>query len=140
MIAFVKLMPLLLAAGCIAAGLLQKVQHRSRLRCPVYTEAVVVSCVRQQMYRQRAVVETLAPVVSYTTPQGEQSAASRRFVPEWQYRYRTGEKVRICYEKTQPGLIEICDDSSSTLRRDVLLALGFGILLAYAVLWIQYYI
>lgn len=140
MILLVKILPILIAVLCIAAALLQKHLFRVKLRDPVYTDGVIVRCERQEIYKQRAMVTAMAPVVRYHTPEGERTATSRRFMPEWQYPYRVGETVRICYEKTQPGLFVICGDSSAVLRRDILLTAGIGILLAYTVLWIQYYV
>ena len=135
MLLVLMLMPVLIALGCIAAALLpvgHKVPH------PCYTEGIVVAHRSQRIYRHRNETEAFAPVVRYTTPNGEITAASRSYVPEWQYRHRTGDKVKICYNAQQPDLFRICGDGSAW-RRGVLLTVGIGTLLAYGVLWIQYH-
>jgi hypothetical protein len=133
-----ELLPLLFAAGCIAAACMQGKFRYFRIRHPVYTQGEIVGCAVQKAYRCRSEAELVAPIIRYTTEQGEQSLVYRHFVPEWQYRYRNGESVKICYDRVHPEIFHICSDKSS-LCRWFLLALGICTLFAYAVLWVQYY-
>lgn len=134
----IKLLPILFAAACFLAAFWQMRKRKGRIRQPVYTEAVVISKVTQTEYRHRSLVGQSAPVVRYTTENGEKSAAYRFFVPDWQYDYHTGDKVEICYEKENPGIFQICRERSNVWKCHLLLCVGTVTLLAYAVLWLQY--
>ncbi len=139
MIYFIALLPILFAIGCTIAALWLRRSRRSGIRCPVYTEAVVVSKVTQMGYRHHSMVEQSAPVVRYQTEHGEQMAAYRKFMPEWQYSYRIGETVQICYEKENPNHFLICRNDSHVRFSNLLLCIAVGTILAYAVLWLQYH-
>lgn len=131
----ILLMPVLIALGCIAAALIPTGHHVPH---PCYTEGIVVAHKSQKIYRNRSEIEALAPVVRYNTPDGEITATSRSYVPEWQYPHRIGDRVKICYHAQQPDVFRICGESSPW-RKAVLLTVGIGTLLAYGVLWIQYH-
>ncbi len=134
-----RLTPLLLGALCIAAGLLLPLLSRKRIRHPVYTQATVVSSVRQQVYQNRSVIEAIAPVVRYETERGEITVTAKHFLPEWQYRYRNGDSVRICYDRSRPEHFAFCDSTGSRTGRVLLLTAGIGMMLAYGILWVQYH-
>lgn len=136
MILLLELLPVLIALACIAAAFVPV--RRSRISHPCYTKGIVVAHRTQRMYKHRSETEAFAPVVRYNTPKGEITAASRVYVPEWQYRHKIGDQVQICYHAQQPDIFQICRDGGEW-RRGVLLTLGIGTLLAYGVLWIQYY-
>lgn len=132
---WILLMPVLIALGCIAAALIptgHNVPH------PCYTEGIVVAHKSQKIYRNHSETEAIAPVVCYQTPDGEITATSRSYVPEWQYRHRIGDRVKICYNAQQPDIFRICGDGSPW-RKGILLTVGIGTLLAYGVLWVQYH-
>lgn len=127
--------PVLIGIGCIIAAFIPV--RKGRISHPVYTIGTVVGKRTQTVWRNRSETQTFAPVVRYETPGGEITAASRNYLPEWQYERRTGDRVRICYDRTQPDLFCLCDESS-TWRRTALLTFGIGVIAAYAVLWLQY--
>lgn len=139
MMRWIELIPIAAAVLCFAAALWLRVSRSRGIRNPVYTEGVVIGAVTQTHCRNRSMVTTMAPKIRYMTEQGERVATSRHFVPEWQYRYLQGEKIKICYQKENPGLFRICRNTSQDWFQIILLAAGAGILLAYAVLWVQYY-
>lgn len=133
---FIELLPVMIGLVCIAAAFFPvrsgKVAH------PCYTEGTVVAYRSQRMYRHHSETEALAPVVRYTTPDGEITAVSRHYVPEWQYRHQSGDRVKVCYNAQQPDVFRICGDGGEW-RKGVLLTVGIGTLLSYGVLWIQYH-
>ncbi len=139
MIRLVMLLPVVFSLCCIGAALWLRFDRRCGIRNPEYTKGIIVSKVTQVCYRQHHMVELYAPVVRYMTAQGEQTAPARAFSPEWQYRYQQGEQVEICYDRKQPGIFQICRSGGRTVYSTMLFAVGIATLLAYAVLWVQYY-
>lgn len=136
MVLILKLLPILVAGICILLACLPK-QHRN-IKQPVIIEGEIISQVTQKIYRNHSEIETIAPVVRYMTEQGEQIATSRQFFPEWQYDWKQGDNIRICYSKLQPDIFQICQDSKSEWKKLILLTIGIGTLIAYAVLWVEY--
>ncbi len=137
MILFLKLLPILTGILCIIIAVLPE-RHRN-FRNPVFTEGEVIGSVTQKVFQKHSEAFSFAPVVRYQTGQGEQKATARIFVPEWQYHYRTGDKITVCYEKAQPQIFEIHNGSRYEFRKTLCLTAGIGILTAYAVLYIQYH-
>lgn len=131
-----KLLPVLISLFCIAAALIPV--RRGKIAHPCYTEGLIVGHRTQMVYKYRNETMAFAPVVRYMAQDKEITAVSRYYVPEWQYGHRTGERVKICYNAQQPDLFRICRDGGEW-RRGVLLTIGIGTLLAYGILWIQYY-
>lgn len=130
------LLPVLTALLCIILAFWPV--KREKVVNPEYTEGRIVGHRTQTVTRYRNETQAFAPIVQYLVNDREITAAAREYVPEWQYTYRTGERVRICYNLKQPDLFQICR-GSSTWRRGALLTAGIGILLAYGVLWVQYF-
>ena len=134
MLLFWELLPVAVGLLCIAAAFLP---GRDPIRHPVYTEGEIVGQASQTVWQQHAKTDALAPVVRFSTPQGEITATARRFVPEWQYRFHRGERVKICYDAKQPDMFRVC--GGVPLRRYLLLTAGIGTLIAYGVLWEQFF-
>ncbi|MCR5718061.1 MAG: DUF3592 domain-containing protein [Oscillospiraceae bacterium] len=128
-------LPVILAVCSIAAAFLPV--RKGKIAHPVYTVGTVVGTRRQQVWRNRSETESLAPVVRYETESGEITAASRHYVPEWQYARHTGDQVKLCYDRTQPDVFALCDEGAYW-RKTVLLTFGIGTLAAYGILWGQY--
>lgn len=139
MMVFIQLLPVLVSLCLAAAAILLRCTNKRGIKHPVYTDAIVVSKVTQMGYHNHSTVELSAPVVRYRTEQGERTAIYRRYVPDWQYRYRNGETIRICYEKNNHGKFQICHDQGNRWKSDLLFSVAGMILVAYVVLWIQYY-
>ncbi len=139
MITLIRMLPVLFALGCFIAGIFVRKGSRRGIRHPVYTQAVVVSKVSQTGYRHHAIVEQSAPVVRYRTESGEITSTCRNYVPEWQYTYRIGEQISICYDKENQTLFRICRNQGNIWYSSLLLVTGAGTLLAYAALLLQYY-
>ena len=139
MMIVIRLLPVFFAVCCFLAAILLRREKRGGIRHPVPAQAVVISSVRQMEVHHNAPVERIAPVVRYMTDCGEITAASQKFLPEWQYTYRTGEQIPICYEKEQPSNFRICCTQGDVWISNFLLVIGAGTLLAYAVLYLQYY-
>lgn len=139
MMLFIMLLPILISLCLTAVAILLRCSSKKGIRQPVYTDAVVISKVTQMGYHNHSTVELSAPVVRYRTQQGERTATYRRYVPEWQYRYKTGDTIRICYEKENSANFRICHDPSNQWKSDLLLCVAGAIFLAYVVLGIQYY-
>ncbi len=139
MMLWIELIPVVAALLCFAAALGIHLNQKKGIRHPIYTEATIVGEVTQTHYHNRSEVMVIAPKVRYMTEQGEQLAASRHFMPEWQYRYHRGDKIRICYQRENPGLFRICRTNGEEWCRNGFLVAGVGILLAYAVLRMQYH-
>ena len=137
MILILKLLPVLIGISCIVIAWIPE-RDRS-IRNPVFTQAEVIDCVTQKMFRKQGEIISYAPVVRYQTEQGELTATARIFVPEWQYRYRKGDKITICYEKTNPQIFGIRNSSRFEIRKLLCMTAGISILAAYGVLWIQYH-
>ncbi|MBE6849639.1 MAG: DUF3592 domain-containing protein [Ruminococcus sp.] len=135
----ILLFPVLFAAVCILAALWLRRKRRDGIRHPVYAQAVVISTVRQMEIHHNAAVERIAPVMQYRTEQGEITATYHKYLPEWQYSLQKGECVPICYEREKPTQFCICREQKSIWASNFLLVTAFGTLLAYAVLWLQYY-
>lgn len=136
MLIFLEGLPVLIGLVCIVLAFVPV--RRGRIPHPCYTEGIIAGRRSQRMYRHHNEAELFAPVVRYSTPQGEITAVSRTYLPEWQYGFRTGDTVKICYHAQQPDVFIICSDSSGW-RRGVLLTIGLGTILAYGVLWLQYF-
>ena len=133
---FLLLSPVLAAVICIILAFVPV--RKGRIAHPVCTTGTVVGSRCQRVYKNRSETDSFAPVVRFRTEQGvEITAASRCYLPEWQYRRRTGDRVKICYDRTQPDVFCLCDESSEW-RKIALLTFGIGTLAAYAVLWVQY--
>lgn len=129
------LIPVLAAVICIIAAFVPV--RKGNIAHPVCTTGIVVGSRSQKVYQHRSETMSYAPIVRYETEQGEITAASRYYLPEWQYSRRTGDRVRICYDRTQPDVFCLCDESSHW-KKAVLLTFGIGTLAAYAILWVQY--
>ncbi len=138
MMLFVQLLPFFFAAGCILASFLLKPIKARGIRKPVYAQGVIVSMVRQQVQRNRTVLEVIAPVVQFETAEGTQTLHSQRFYPEWQLNHRVGDHITICYDAAHPSQFRICD--VNPWYRTMLVVVGVMTMLAYAVLWMQYII
>ena len=137
MILILKLFPVLIGViGIIIAWIPER---DKRVKTPVLAEGEIIGHVTQKMFRKHSEIISYAPVVRYETEQGEVTATAGVFVPEWQYRYRAGDKITICYEKTNPQIFGIRKGSRFEIRKLVCMTVGIGILTAYAVLWIQYH-
>lgn len=136
MVLFLEILPVLIGLVCIVLAFVPV--RRGRVSHPCYTEGTITGHRSQRVYRHNNEAELFAPVVRFTTPKGEITAASRTYVPEWQFGYRTGDKVKICYNAQQPDLFIICSENNAW-RRGVLLTIGLGTILAYGVLWLQYF-
>lgn len=136
MIILLKLLPVMIGILCIVTAC---IPERSSIKQPVFTEGEVIGSVSQKRFQKHSEAIFLAPVIRYQTEQGEQTAAARNFVPEWQYHYREGDKLRICYDKSAPGIFGILNGSGYRFRRVLCLTAGISILTAYGILWIQYY-
>lgn len=132
---FLVWLPVLIGLGCIGAAFVPV--RKGRITHPVYAEGIIVGSRRQTVWKNRTETESLAPVVRYVTETGEITSASRYYLPEWQYHRRVGDKVRICYDRTQPDVFCLCSESS-TWRKTALLTFGIGTLAAYGILWGQY--
>ncbi len=139
MMIFIQLLPVLVSLGCAAAAFLLRRRTSRGIRNPVYTEAVVVSKATQMSYRHRSTVEQSAPVLRYETEQGERTAIYRDYVPEWMYNYHKGDRIQICYDHENTANFRICRDQKNVWKSNLLFCAAFGILLAYAVLWLQYH-
>lgn len=129
------LLPVLAALLCIVLAFFP-VRHEN-VHHPGYADGVIIGCRTQTVTSHRTETKAFAPVVQYTVQDREITAAARDYVPEWQYAYRVGDKVRICYSTQQPDLFRICRKSGAW-RRGILLTAGIGTLLAYGVLMVQY--
>lgn len=134
MILFFKIFPVVIGILCI---IIAWIPERKKLKSPVFAEAEIIDSVTQKMFRKHSETLFYAPVIRYQTEQGIVTATDRTFVPEWQYRYQKGDKIKICYEKLNPQIFWIQNDSRSELRKILGMTLGIGILTAYAVLWMQ---
>ncbi len=135
MIILLRLLPVLIGLLCIIAAFVPG--RRNRVAHPCDTWGIVVGCRTQPVYQHRGEAQAFAPVVRYTTDKGEITAVSRHYVPEWQYGYRTGDRVKIRYDTQQPDVFCIC--GSGRWRRGMLMTVGIGTILAYGVLWVQYH-
>ncbi|MBE6877529.1 MAG: DUF3592 domain-containing protein [Ruminococcus sp.] len=136
MILFLKLLPVLIGISCIIIGWIPEC-HRT-IRNPEFTKGEIVGTVTQKIFQKHSEAFSFAPVVRYHTAQGERESTARNFVPEWQYHYRTGDKIIICYDKSNPQIFEIHNGSRYAFRKTLCMTAGIGILTACAVLWIQY--
>ncbi len=139
MMLLIRLFPVIVSFCLAAAGLFLRCSKSHGIRHPVYTDAIVVSKVTQIGYHNHSTVELIAPVLRFTTENGEKNLTYRRYVPEWKYRYRTGETVRICYERDDHDKFQICCEQSDRWKSDLLFSVAGTILAAYVVLLIQYY-
>ncbi len=137
MIWILEFLPVIAGILCIAAAWIPE-RHKA-IREPVITDGEVVGSASQKVFQKHSEAFLFAPVVRYHTPQGEQKSTARNFVPEWQYAYRIGDVISICYEKSRPDLFEIRNGSRYQFRKTLCLTAGIGILAAYAVLRIQYH-
>lgn len=136
MILFFRILPVLIALLCFIIG---SVPQRIRsIHSPVFTDAEIVGSVSQKVFQKHSESLSFAPVVRYPAELGEITATSRIFVPEWQYHYRPGDHVRICYEKSNPGIFCILNDSRFRFRKLLCFTVGISILIAYGILSIQY--
>ncbi|MBR0485135.1 MAG: DUF3592 domain-containing protein [Oscillospiraceae bacterium] len=133
---FLSLLPVLIGGGCIVIGCLP--EHHRNIRNPEFTEGEIVGTVTQKLFQKHSETLSFAPVVQYQTVQGGQKASARNFVPEWQYHYRTGDKITVCYDRNHPELFEIHNGNGYAFRKILCITAGIGILTAYAVLCIQY--
>ena len=137
MILFLKLLPVLTGILCIIIGILP--ERHPNMKNPIFTEGEVIGSMTQKIFQKHSEAFSFAPVVQYHTEQGEQKATARTFTPEWQYHYRTGDKITVCYEKSQPQVFEIHNGSRYEFRKKLCFTAGFGILAAYVILWVQYH-
>ncbi len=103
---------------------------------PIYTEGEVVGKVCQMQTRQN--VPCFAPVVRYQTENGECTSTARILIPEWQYDYQNGDKIKIYYEKTCPSVFGIVNSSTRKYRKIFCLTAGISILIAYGVILVIY--
>ena len=136
MFIFIKILPVLVAVILILMAVLPE-RHRN-FKSPVLTDGEIISSVSQRIMQKQHETLAFAPIVRYQTEQGEHTGTARLFVPEWQYHYHIGEKIRICYEKTQPEYFEIHHGSQYEIRKLFCLTGGCGILLADLILWLLY--
>ena len=136
MILLLKMIPVIIGIVCIIIAWIP--EYDRKIRHPVLTEAEIIGCVTQKIYQKQMETLSYAPVVRYRTEQGEVTSTAGYFVPEWQYRYHKGDKIQICYEKSQPQIFSIRNGSRYEIHRIVCLTAGTGILTACAVLWMQY--
>lgn len=131
-----ELIPVLVGLLCVVIAFLP--ERHAGLREPVFTDGEVISRVTQKIYRNHSEVEMFAPVVRYTSESGELTATSQHFVPEWQYPWKRGDQIRICYSRSHPEQFRICQDSKTQWRRIALCTFGIGTILAEIVLLLQY--
>ena len=139
MMLFIRLLPVLVSLCLAVAAILLRCSRKRGIRHPIFTDATVVSKVTQMGYHNHSTVELSAPVLRYHTEQGEKTATYRKYVPDWQYRYKIGDTIRICYEKENNGKFQICHEQSDRWKSDLIFCVAGTILVAYAVLLIQYY-
>lgn len=132
-----ELIPVLIGLLCMILAFLPD-RRLSGLKQPVFTDGEVVSYVTQKIYRHHSEIEMFAPVVKYSVEHQERTAVSQHFVPEWQYPWKRGDKIRICYSKTNPAQFRICQDSKAQWRRMALCTFGIGTIFAEIVLLLQY--
>lgn len=135
LVLILELFPFLVGLSCV---ILAFVPRHSGLKQPVFTDGEVVSHVTQKIYRNHSETEMFAPVVKYNTEQGEHTAVSQHFVPEWQYAWKRGDQIRICYSRVSPDQFRICQDGKAQWRRIVLCTIGIGTILAEIMLLLQY--
>lgn len=133
MIIFLKLLPVMVSLLCIVLAFLPE---RSGISRPAHAEGVVISSAVQRVWRHHSEIQALAPVVTFTAGEREISAAAKQFVPEWQYAFHPGDRVRICYDRAHPERFRVC--GGNRFRRAVLLTFGIGTLAAYGILWVQF--
>lgn len=136
MIFFLEAVPIVIALICI--GLAYLPEHRKKVKNPVYTDGEIIGKNVQRIQRNKAELEAFAPICRYKAGEREITATSREFRPDWQYSYLNGQRVKICYDKQQPEIFEICGNGSEW-RKGVLLTVGIGTLVAYIVLILQYH-
>ncbi|MBR3628867.1 MAG: DUF3592 domain-containing protein [Oscillospiraceae bacterium] len=136
MIWLIRLVPAVMALVCIVLAFVPV--RRGRIAHPVTAKATVTGSRTQMIHRNGSEVTAYAPVVRYETASGEITAASREYVPEWQYRYHPGDALEIVYDRQQPDLF-VLKDTGGVWRRTALLTAGIGTLIAGAVLWLQYH-
>lgn len=135
MIWLIRLVPAVIAVICIILAFVPG--RRGKIAHPAHAAGTVVGSRTQMIYRNGNEVTAYAPVVRYQTEKGEITAASREYVPEWQYGYRNGDKTEVIYDTQQPDLFVLKPDGSR--RKTILLTVGIGTLIAGAALWIQYH-
>ncbi|MDE5769706.1 MAG: DUF3592 domain-containing protein [Oscillospiraceae bacterium] len=131
-----ELIPVLIGLLCVILAFLP--ERHPGMKQLVFTDGEVISRVTQKIYRHHSEIEMFAPVVKYDTEHGERIVTSQHFVPEWQYPWKRGDKIRICYSKINPDRFRICQDSKTQWRRMMLCTFGIGTILAEIVLLLQY--
>ena len=136
MIWLIRLAPAAIALICIVLAFVPV--RRGKVAHPVTVRGTVTGSRIQKIYRSGNELQALAPVVRYETERGEITAASRDYLPEWQYRYHIGDAVEVVYDKMQPDLF-VLNGGGNVWRRTALLTAGIGTLIAGAVLWLQYH-
>ena len=137
MIWLIRLAPAVIALVCIVLAFVPV--RRGKVAHPVPVKGTVVGSRTQKIYRNGSEVSAFAPVVRYETPSGEITAASRDYLPEWQYTHHPGDEVSLLYDREQPDLF-VLQGSGGEWRRTALLTAGIGTLIAGAVLWVQDYL
>ena len=136
MIWLIRLAPAVIAVICVILAFVPV--RRSKVAHPVNVTGTIVGSRIQKIYRNGNELQALAPVVRYETASGEITAASRDYLPEWQYGYHSGDTVELTYDKEQPDVF-VLRSSGSDWRRAAFLTAGVGTLIAAGVLWVQYH-
>ena len=136
MILLLEFLPVLIGIFCIIIGWIP--ERHGAIRNPEFTQGEIIGTVTQKVFQKHSEALSFAPVVRYQTAQGGQKATARNFVPEWQYHYRTGDKITVCYDKNNPQIFEIHNGSRYAFRKTICMTAGIGILTAYVILRMQY--
>lgn len=128
---FWELFPVAAALLCIGIALLPE---RGGIRHAVRTRGVVTGWRTQPGRVYRTETPRMAPAVTFEADGREITGVSEQFVPEWQYRFHTGDTVNIYYDRENPERFHVCGGAAP--RRILLLTVGITTLVAYFVLMI----
>lgn len=132
--------PVIIGAIMILTGLILRKKPRGRVKNGIYTEAMVIDTAERQAYLKRSPYKAKAPIVEFETEKGWVTAIYPFFIHEDYYKYRQGDRIKICYNSKNTNNFHIEDDGSHSEISACLIGGGAFIIIASLILWLRYFV
>lgn len=136
----VFLVPVIIGVLLIISGLILRKKPRGRVKNGIFTEALVIDTAEREAFLKRSPYKAKAPIVEYETEKGYVRAIYPYFVHEDYYKYRPGDTIKICYNRSNTNKFHIEEDGSHSEISACLIGGGAFIIASALILWLRYFV
>ncbi|MDE5946078.1 MAG: DUF3592 domain-containing protein [Oscillospiraceae bacterium] len=134
----IALIPVLIGIIMIISGFFLGKRPKGKIKDGIYTDALVIDFAFKTSYMKKVPYNTVSPVVEFNTENGKVNAVYPFFIHEDYIKFKRGDVIKICYDKNNTNKFHIENDNSKSNISLMLVLFGIFIILADALLFLQY--